>query len=111
MYSTDSLCYYLPKELNNILWIVVNKINFGTIVAYIVAENATSPETVVREMQQLIDAACLDHSPESQRYWDAVAPDGAPTAAEFLLRFTALVLRLQEDAGTPNHKIPPALSV
>lgn len=85
--------------------------DFETIITRIAAENSTSPETVVQEMQQLIDAAYLDHSPESQRYWDAVAPDGAPTAEEFLLRFTALVLQLQQSAETPDHKIPPALSV
>lgn len=90
---------------------MVNKMNFETIIARIAAENSTSSETVVQEMQQLIDAAYLDHSPESQSYWDTVAPDGAPTVEEFLLRFTALVLQLQQDVQTPDHKIPPALSV
>lgn len=85
--------------------------DFETIIARIAAENSTSSETVVQEMQQLIDAAYLNHSPESQRYWDAVAPDGAPTAEEFLLRFTALVLQLQEDTEILDYRLPPALSV
>lgn len=85
--------------------------DFETIIACIAAENSASPETVVQEMQHLIDAAYLDHSPESQRYWDAVAPDGAPTAEEFLLRFTALVLQLQEDTEILDYRLPPALSV
>ena len=72
--------------------------NFQSIIKKIAKDNHTTSQEVLKEMQQAVDFAFDNPTPESRRLWNSMHFKGPrPTAEEFV---TQIALMLEKDGGS-----------
>lgn len=66
--------------------------DFEKILAKIAKDNGTTPEAVLRDMQEAIDAAYDHHDADAQPLWDMMTFKGdRPTPEEFILQIAMMM--------------------
>lgn len=66
--------------------------DFEKILAKIAKDNGTTPETVLRDMQEAIDAAYDHHDADAQPLWDMMTFKGErPTPEEFVFQVAMML--------------------